>query len=378
MDKIALLEKFADQFGDRDNISFDKQRCARIRNARSKCQACTQICPHDAIKIAGRSFFVDQTACTGCGACVTVCPLGVFSLTNEPYLKTATRLIASVEATEGKPIIACERALESLRREVDQNKVVPVRCLDSIDEGLVLGTMALGASEVVFCHDECSTCDIGTGGTVWEVVAESANYLADQWGFLPFVCAASTMPAAAFEITKPDVRNAYDSSKREMFTSLRDSAVGFFGHVAGDALNGMGLGSMGLEQLAESLKERSPILKAFDTSRPMVVCSALYALGEPEVSSIESRFWGTISVDNLKCRGCVMCGVYCPTGALVKKGRELEDGLSIPGVEFTPRLCAQCNLCQDACRFTALKFDPRVDAAILNENGSYFIDINRA
>ncbi len=378
MDKIALLEKFADQFADRDNVSFDKQQCARIRNARSKCDLCIQICPHDAVKIAGRSFFIDQIACTGCGACVTVCPLGVFSLTNEPYLKTAMRFVTSVEATNGKPIIACEKVLESLDREVDQNKVVPVRCLDSIDEGLILGASALGAAEVVLCHRECSTCDIGTYGVVWDVVAENVNCLADQWGFLPLVSETSEVPAPAFEISKPSTKNAYDSSKREMFTSLRNSAVGLFGDIAGGALTGMGLDSTGLDQLADSLKERSPILKAFDTLRPAVVCNALYALGEPETARVESRFWGTITVDDQKCRGCIMCGVYCPTGALTKKSRVLEDGTSTTGVEFAPRLCAQCNLCQDACRFSALKFEPAVDAAVLTNNEPYFIGINRA
>ena len=89
MDKIALLEKFAEQFGDKDNVVFDKYRCARIKNTRSKCRVCTQVCPHNAVKISGKSFFIDEATCTGCGACVTSCPLSVFALNNEPYADVA-------------------------------------------------------------------------------------------------------------------------------------------------------------------------------------------------------------------------------------------------------------------------------------------------
>jgi formate hydrogenlyase subunit 6/NADH:ubiquinone oxidoreductase subunit I len=380
MDKIALLEKFAEQFGDRENIAFDKYQCARIKNSRSKCRVCTKVCPHEAIKIAGKSFFVNQTSCTGCGACVTACPLGVFSLNNEPYLETATRLITAVEASDGHPMFACEKLLAELDREVEGGAVVAVRCLDSIDEGLICGAVALGAADVTLCHGECTACHTGTGGAVWEVVTESANSLADQWGYLPFASTTDELPARAFEVSAHAAEAApYDASRREMFTSLRNSAAGFLGTVAGDALSGFGLGSMGLDRLGEELRVRPPALKAFDAPRPVVVHHALFALGIPEVERVEARFWGSIHIEHNKCKGCTMCGVYCPTGALAKRKHEPdENGATPTGVQFTPSLCAQCGLCQDACRFYALKFEPSIDAAELAADEPRFLDINRS
>ena len=377
MDKIALLERFAEQFSDKDNVSFDKYRCSRIKNTRSKCRVCTQVCPHESVKIAGKSFYVDMTSCTGCGACVTACPLGVFVLNNEPYIETAERVIRSIEATGGKPIIACETLLSELSHEVDLNKVVPVRCLDSIDEAMMTGAAALGSSYIALCHGICEACRVGTAGAVWSVVIESANALFDQWGFEPVVEDSEELPPAAFEIDR-SADGISDASRREMFSDLKNQAVGFLGGIAGDALKDIGLGTMGLDQLAEETRSYHPATRAFDATRPEVVRSALLALGEPEVEKIESRFWGTVVCNHDKCKGCTMCGVYCPTGALVKRKVERENAPDTVEVVFRPSLCAQCGLCEDACRFRALTFETTIAADALVADETKSIGINRS
>lgn len=376
MDKIALLEKFAEQFGDKDNVVFDKYRCARIKNTRSKCRVCTQVCPHNAVKISGKSFFIDEPTCTGCGACVTSCPLSVFALNNEPYADVADRIIRSSEVTGGTPIIACEQLLSELTREVDSVKVVPVRCLDSIDEALVVGVSALGASSVALCHGMCEACRTGTGGAVWSVVIESANALMDQWGYEGIAFDSDEMLPDAFEIHHEE-GDVADSSRREMFTDLKNQAVGLFGEVANDALSSFGLGTLGLDHLGDDTRELHPAVAAFRATRPEVVRSALLALGEPEVETVSCRFWGTVTVNHDTCKGCTMCGIYCPTGALAKKKTEVQGGPAQVEVMFTPSLCAQCSLCQDACRFKALTFEPTVAATRLVDDEARSIGINR-
>lgn len=52
--------------------------------------------------------------------------------------------------------------------------------------------------------------------------------------------------------------------------------------------------------------------------------------------------WGRVEVDTENCDACLMCTVFCPTGALYRD----EDS---EGLEFLATDCTGCRLCETAC-----------------------------
>jgi len=47
------------------------------------CQACTQVCPFEAIQVVGGTAQVIWEQCMGCGACEPFCPQGALSLVRD-------------------------------------------------------------------------------------------------------------------------------------------------------------------------------------------------------------------------------------------------------------------------------------------------------
>ena len=63
---------------------------------------------------------------------------------------------------------------------------------------------------------------------------------------------------------------------------------------------------------------------------------------------IDTRLFGSVSIDTDACSSCNMCTVFCPTGALRKSELVPEEGEG-SFLEFSVADCVQCNLCADAC-----------------------------
>ena len=95
------------------------------------------------------------------------------------------------------------------------------------------------------------------------------------------------------------------------------------------------------------------------TPRHDATINALDALGEPQVESLESRVFGSVSVNSEKCNSCGMCAMFCPTGALRRDPAD-ELGAPLRYLEFSACECVQCGLCADVCWKDALALSPRV------------------
>lgn len=89
-------------------------------------------------------------------------------------------------------------------------------------------------------------------------------------------------------------------------------------------------------------------LPQFEPSRRMNTLDAMDAIGQSVVPEIETRLFGSVSIDESKCRACGMCTVFCPTGAL-KKSEEKPASGEGSYLEFQLMECVQCNLCADTC-----------------------------
>ena len=59
-------------------IRVDKSKCAG-------CGKCADVCPTQAIYLAGKEVFVREGLCRACGACVEACPKGAITMMT-PFL----------------------------------------------------------------------------------------------------------------------------------------------------------------------------------------------------------------------------------------------------------------------------------------------------
>ncbi|MDD6739220.1 MAG: 4Fe-4S binding protein, partial [Coriobacteriaceae bacterium] len=73
MSKLDELEALAKEVS-ASTITILPKRCSYIRNWNSKCKACMNACPHDAISRSIGRFSIDPDLCTNCGACTAACP----------------------------------------------------------------------------------------------------------------------------------------------------------------------------------------------------------------------------------------------------------------------------------------------------------------
>lgn len=121
------------------------------------------------------------------------------------------------------------------------------------------------------------------------------------------------------------------SRRRGFFTSARTRAK----DAAGKTAEVMVFKN---DNAAPSLRERlrmsdAGTLPQFNPQRRMLVLDAMDRLGAPTVPEIDTRLFGSVSIDTQACSSCNMCTVFCPTGALRKS--ELVPaggGGQLPGV----------------------------------------------
>ena len=94
-----------------------------------------------------------------------------------------------------------------------------------------------------------------------------------------------------------------------------------------------------------------------DSYRSVRLLHMLDHLGErPYGSTIDTRFWATVSIDPNKCRYCGACSNMCVTRAL--KYSTDEQGLAT--LTFQPSLCIGCGLCKDSCLTRSLVYTTKV------------------
>ena len=94
----------------------------------------------------------------------------------------------------------------------------------------------------------------------------------------------------------------------------------------------------------------------------------LFEMGEPrEGSSVKTRLWGKVDIDETLCTRCGICSTFCPTGALSKVFGEADGKKrpSIEGIEFRLADCVQCRLCEDSCMQKALRVSDEIPCDLI-------------
>ncbi len=364
-------------------------RCACVRNRHASCLLCAQACTSGAISIEDGEVVVDSDLCVGCGTCATVCPTCALEARHPTDAELAVRMREVLVAGQDTLVVVCDSLWRRSAGRIDADRAVHVTCLGRVEESFLVDAVARGASRVLLAHGPCECCPRSAGVQTYGEVVENANLLLQTWGTAPCVELREKLPACV-RLSQPAARPAagvgFDESRREAFGQVGKAVAAAFGLEcdAGDAASqAQGEGEGGSHDAARQadacegagatpgqavgvdcapepgalVSGSHPLKVMLDGTLPHFLpdrrerlLDALAELGEPEDVALETRLWGRVEVDVSKCRTCLMCATFCPTGAISK----------VPGadgavtLEHRPADCVKCRCCTDVCPTDAL------------------------
>lgn len=355
---IGLLE----QLESRD-ITVHQYRCVRVRNRNATCRRCADVCTSGCISYDDNRLIIAPEKCIGCGTCATACPTCALEAHRPNDAELLQECLSAMGHAQGEVIIACKQILEAASGLYDPKKVVSVSCLGRVEESLIVNLADAGARRVTLVCGMCNKCDHATGRAMAEEVCGSANTLLDVWNAPMRVRVAERFPS----IARKDDQERFDAARRRFFTNVKDEAKTTAEVVAVYAVDS----SVGQQPEKEVPEQRfvkvaeDGTLPHFIPNRRERLLEALADFGEPRDELIDTRLWGHVIIDTEKCRSCMMCATFCPTGALVK----FDDDGTI-GVEHYPIDCVKCHCCEDICPAGAITVDDETFAIDLAE-GSF-------
>lgn len=356
-------------------------RCVAVRNRNSTCRKCVDVCIADAIEVGNNELKVSNGACVACGSCVAVCPMGALIALDPMAEDLAVDIAGAVRAAgEGRAVFACARM--AARNVGDPDKYAAVPCLGRMVEEDILDLAAHGASEVILVDGTCKTCKYRATGPAIDATVATARALLDAQGCAMPITRTSEFPPDILG----DTMKARGAARRGFFTSAtsmaKDVAMTAAEKAIADALNQRQQNKMA------TLRERLGVgktgrLPQFEPERNYRLLDAMDALGQPVEPVIDTRRFGSVSIDPEECTGCGMCVMFCPTGALryaeqeeekpaaspkpvlASLAKEEEEDTGFRAVEFSAADCTQCRLCADACLQGCIAVSSAVETAEL-------------
>lgn len=322
-------------------VYLASDRCVVVRNRHATCAKCSDACPTGSVFAVDNVLELDSESCVACGACTTVCPVEALIPLRPLDEDLASGVAAGVVAADGSAVFACARIAS--KHVADPAKFAEVPCLARMEESVLLGLAARGVNDIVLVDGTCSTCRFRSNVPGIDATVGSANDLMVAQGSDIRVMRVSAFPD---EVLLEDKRTLLGESRRGFFASARTKAK----DAAGKTAEVMVFKN---DAAASSLRERlrmsdAGTLPQFNPQRRMLVLDAMDSLGTPMVPEIDTRLFGSVSIDTDTCSSCAMCTVFCPTGALRKSELVPEEGEG-SFLEFSAADCVQCNLCADAC-----------------------------
>ncbi len=289
---------------------YTKDRCLAVTQSKSACQACLDICPHDAVRIR-RFVEIDEIDCSGCGLCVQVCPS---------------------EALEPKVVF---QAGASIRCSRVPGEAQSVLCLGRLQASDVV-RLAARHGQVTLAHGDCANCPIGTPAVLEAMAEVSRDAVA---------LAAEHGSSLQIDIEQ---RERFDADRAPGKVSRRDLLSGGLRnvrHSAADALAPLEV----LLQLEPDPNEPKPL------PRELTRRHRILELAEPEPEKLVP--WRLPRVGD----GCIMCPVctrVCPTDAFSRDFNPSDGGPSVLRLE--PDRCVGCDACVSACPVKVIEMDDEV------------------
>lgn len=311
-------------------LAVHPEYCSRIRHRLSKCTLCSDKCPTQAIEWGEGSLNIDPDKCSSCGICASVCPNGVF----DALKPTNVEILDQVKAllSQGKEVVfECNP-----QRAERQTDTIQVPCLGRIDEGFLMGCVALGARSILLSPAECQGCPNESGKGVIQEKMDGCNKLLAFWGLPPLISLGQR------KVVSMEPRK---TSRREFFANIKQETKKLGTQIATNMIS----------KVQEKPTKHRGSLPTYLPMKRELLLTAMAKLGKPTEGVVESPLFCQFGVTEA-CTGCQMCAFFCPTGALTKLEEEGKFG-----VRFKPSECTCCGLCQDICYKQAVQLSHQVN-----------------
>lgn len=361
MDMVEIMERLESKA-----LHVDPAHCVKIRNRNASCSRCADACPSGAIALHDNALDIDSEKCMACGACASACPTNAISFMKPTDEEFDRAVDESAQALEGDAVVVCARVASHRAADVETTATVP--CVSRLDTQALVGACARNDASLVVVDGGCKTCKYRFASRQFDISQKEANELLSAWD-VPFrIERTQQVPLRA--AAKDALQGVGGVSRRGFFTEMKASAK----DIAVEAVNvtvesELGIRRKGPDSLRDILKvDDDGNMPRITPARHDALMEYLFEMGEPrEGSSVKTRLWGKVDIDESLCTRCGMCSTFCPTGALSKVFGE-GDGKkkpSIEGIEFRLADCVQCRLCEDSCMQKALRVSDEIPCNLI-------------
>ncbi len=314
----AALTELAELQGDFEKpkyFEYNDSICAHSRSGITACTNCLDVCGTGAITSNGEGIKIEPYLCQGCGSCSTNCPSG------------------AVRYAYPSPADAIAQLTE----------LVKVRQQQGLKTVVFFHDADAGAQRLESFESSLHDCVLPLA------VEEVASVGMDVW------LSALALGVSAIAIDVP----SEDTGAGRALRSQSDTANAI--------LAGLGLenriallgGAEAINEFAACDYKAIPAAtyKVFNDKRQSIrnAIDHLAVSYQPKLDSVQldvSSPFGQVEVEKDACTLCLACVTVCPASAL-------QDGATVPQLNFLESQCLQCGMCEQACPENAITLVPR-------------------
>ena len=276
--------------------ALDAERCVHSRLEIASCQACVDVCPHDAWQLTDEALQINVVECDACGLCEPVCPEQAirFEQVFKPRLLTDQRIV----------FVSCEKVDFSGAEE-------SIPCLHSISERTLLEIRSKDEYQLVVASGDCDKCERG-GAIPLSARLDNVNRWLESQGMGPIEAA---------RCRDGDQWNRFLQNTHVADESELTGRRGFFRQMLGE-----------VAKVADKAAEKPEMVP------PGMIISADHPNHIVPAAPV---------IDLRRCIACDACVRLCPHQALVLDG---EDQC----YKINADSCTGCGLCVDVCEDDAV------------------------
>ena len=331
-------------------------RCVAVRNRNATCRKCVDVCQVDAIQVSANEIHLDAGSCMACGACTNVCPTEALIPIQPSDADLSEGAAQAASKLEGHAVFACARI--SSKHLADPALYAEVPCLARIDESILLSLVSHGVSRVTLVDGTCQTCKYRANVPCIDATALYADAMLAAHGSDVRVQRSSAFPD---ETLVESAEGLFGTTRRGFFSEAADAAKETALVAARTTIEQeLGYAAPAEAKIGERLRVTADgSMPRISMPRHDVTINAMDLIGAPVVSELESRRFGSVSIDLTKCNACGMCAVFCSTGAL-KRDVPQKTSDPLQYIEHSASECVQCGLCRDVCWKGALTLSAKV------------------